>query len=206
MVDPSHERQRQPEILEKTDNLCERIEDLYSEWNIGQDDWFRSRNRDPKESWMVAEVVLLGLMSMICMLRHATALVRGATELEDVDVEVARKPLAQKISRRMLKTTSFFLDRHPEMGCLSTFFGFLRMDLPYTYLARNILQAPDPCPWKDYKILLNSIAQAIGAMSREDEELKPLAWAAYRLNLEIETKACSTPAGDRVSGTGIRSD
>lgn len=146
----------------------------------------RGTNRGPKASWLTAEVALLGPITMVCMLRRATALVRGTAELEDVDAEIARSPVVLKASRRMLKAASYFLEMHPNMGTVSTFFNILRIDLPYAYVARNIIQTEDKSQVKEEKRLLGNIAKVLGAISQDVVALKPLAWATYRLNFALE--------------------
>ncbi|KAH7142084.1 hypothetical protein EDB81DRAFT_654139, partial [Dactylonectria macrodidyma] len=187
-IDPTNSQQVGPDILDKTHEMCGKIEELYSEWGIIKDynDLLRGTNRDLKASWLTAEVALLGPITMVCMLRRATALVRGTAELGDVDAEIAKNPTVQKASRRMLKAASYFLDMHPSMCTVSSFFNILRIDLPYTYVARNIMQAADQSQVKEDKMLLDNIAKVLGAISQEIVALKPLAWATYRLNFALE--------------------
>lgn len=134
---------------------------------------------------MTSEVALLAPISMVCMLRYATALVRKADKPEDVDIEMVKKPLVLKACRRMLKTSNVLLEKHAGMGTVSTLLNFLRVDLPYTYLTRHLLQISAHLRPEEDKALLDTIAQKLATLALDIVVLKPLARATYRLKLNL---------------------
>lgn len=143
---------------------------------------------------MMTEVALLGQIAMICMLRHATALSRRVADIQEVDAEVSRDPFVRKTSLRMLKTALSFLEEYPSIITVASFFNFLRLDLPYAYVARSILSNNDGGQREEEKELLRGISRSLEAVSQEIDSLKPLVWTTSRVNWHLE----SGPSGTHV--------
>ncbi|KAM5366702.1 hypothetical protein ACJZ2D_010378 [Fusarium nematophilum] len=171
LIDHSDGSYKGPEILAQTHGMCDKIDEMYSEWNILS---FLLYPPFPYADPSRPQRVMDGSRGRTaCTHQHglhsspATALVRRADRPEDVDAEVTDNPLIQKVFPRILKTTFLLLEKHSDMGAVSTFFNYLRIDLPYTYIARRLMQTPAHSRPKEDKMLLDSIAQVLEAVVQD---------------------------------------
>lgn len=127
------------------------------------------------------------------MLRRAVSKVRSTADVDTVDRIVSGMPIALRASRRMLTTANVLLEAEPLLETVSLLFDVSQMHMPYTYVARNFLDAADISPLVDDAALLTHLTQHVVTLAQHVEDIRPLARVMQRTQAQVQKKLeCNT--------------
>ena len=137
---------------------------------------------------MVADAAIGGHLYIISMLRRAVSKVRSTADVDTIDRIVSGMPIALRASRRMLTTANVLLEAEPLIETVSLLFDVSQMHMPYTYVARNFLDATDISPLVDDATLLRDVTQHLETLAQDSVEVRPLARALRRTQMQVQRK------------------
>ncbi|KAL1877938.1 hypothetical protein Daus18300_002292 [Diaporthe australafricana] len=174
-------------IITKVEGNCLQIDNLYSEWNI--DTWAKTLGADMLRLWTVSMVAFTGYLSIIYMLRRATAKLHNLTDPNATDDLLWRMPLVQSVSYKILDVAHVVLRTDARFDVLCILFGCFNIHLPYSYVAHRLIEATDIEADEECVTLLDDIAQIVQTATGASQEAAPLGIAFQKLNAQVQTRA-----------------
>lgn len=148
--------------------------------------WLDESELDSAKLYIMSEVAVFGHLSIIFMLRRVKAKIKKVDQLELVDAEVARLPLAQKASREAVKIVQRLASPLFHIILISIFFDSLQMDVAYQYLARSLMASTELFETENDVLLFNNMAEYLATFAQDEMEVRPLASAITKLRDEIQ--------------------
>lgn len=139
--------------------------------------------------WTIAGVALEGYTCIIFMLRRAISVRSGIPENQELDPEVTNHPLVLNASRYILEIVALLLATIPSMGTVAVTFVVLQVHVPFACLTTYLLQSVARQEFETDTALLESVAEGLGGISRDIEELVPLAAAIEELKYRVQNRA-----------------
>ncbi|KAH6896014.1 hypothetical protein B0T10DRAFT_479304 [Thelonectria olida] len=172
-------------ILSRVEALCGQINQIFQDWQI--EDWIQQAE-DTDNSfdwWMLIDVWLTGSIAIIFMLRKLNILDSSSPSPIVSDTDVPQSPLAIQASRNFLGMMHRLLARCPVLETMSIMVGYFQAFVPYGCLAGNIVRSRNPGALVADLELLESVAERVTVMAKEERDFTPLARAVQGLNGEM---------------------
>jgi hypothetical protein len=152
-----------------------------------QEDWIQEAE-DTDSSfdwWMLIDVWLTGSIAIIFMLRKLNILDSSSASPIVSDSDIPQSPLAIQASRNFLRMMHRLLARCPILETMSIMVGYFQAFVRYGCLAGNIVRSPNPSALVADLKLLESVAERVTIMAKEEKDFTPLARAVQNLNGEM---------------------
>lgn len=154
-----------------------------------QDAWAKTLGADMLRLWTVSMVAFTGYLSIISMLRRATAKLHNLTDIDATDDLLWRIPLVQSVSYKILDVAHVVLRTDARFDVLCILFGCFNIHLPYSYVAYRVIEASDIQDHEECITLLDDIAQIVQTATETSQEAVPSGIAIRKLNARVQTKA-----------------
>ncbi|KIL92296.1 hypothetical protein FAVG1_04705 [Fusarium avenaceum] len=177
------------DYIQRIEGLCTEIEDLIGEWSIR--DLMDANEENVSNWWTLYDLALTASCSMMVMSRKMEALHSEASGIHLPCYDKPLSVLSVNIARNVLKLTLLGLEKYTSPLAAAYLFGAFRCYVPYGCLVTHLfLSNPEGQGSTSLSdmVLLEKVAQRMGAIAERDGDLLPLARTLHKLNLIIHAR------------------